>query len=201
MYSLYKFFSFFIICFLSGFSFACQLTNEKSPSGESNSPSDANVKDVGCPIPLTKGVVYGTSLSKFDETYLLAELKVLLADLCARSFSHLPSLIHPEKGLYVDAKGYWTYAEVKKDLGDPNGYFQVYYFDSKKLDEKKGSVGNLTVRDVFLSAKQVWVDFYAGSSEEVEVRFRFAENPKLERYLINPSFMKTEGKWYLLRMF
>lgn len=201
MYTLYKFFCFYIICFLSVFSFACQLTNEKSPSGESNSPSDVNVRDIGCPIPLAKGVVYGTSLSKFDETYLLAELKVLLADLCARSFSHLPSLIHPEKGLYVDAKGYWTYAEVKKDLGDPNGYFQVYYFDSKKLDEKKGSVGNLTVRDVFLSAKQVWVDFYAGSSEEVEVRFRFAENPKLERYLINPSFMKTEGKWYLLRMF
>ncbi|TGL37862.1 hypothetical protein [Leptospira perdikensis] len=201
MYRFPKLFFFYTICFFSCFSFACQLTKEKLQSAETLPLSDVSVRETACPIPLTKGVVYGTTLTKFDETCLLAELKVLLADLCAGSFSHLPNLVHPTKGLYVDAKGYWTYVEVKKDLADPNGYFQVYYFDSKKLDEKKGSVGNLTVREVFLSAKQVWVDFYAGSSEEVEVKFRFLENPKLERYLINPSFVKEDGKWYLLRMF
>lgn len=59
----------------------------------------------------------------------------------------------------------------------------------------------MTVRDVFSFAKQVTVDIYVSSSEEVEVKFRFEENPKLERYLINPSFIKVEGHWYLLRMF
>ncbi|EOQ96908.1 putative lipoprotein [Leptospira wolbachii serovar Codice str. CDC] len=193
-----KFFCILIICF--SFSLSCQFTKQKKQSAEADS-SGVTAKEIGCPIPLSQGTVYGTDLSKFDQTYLLSVIKVLLGDLCAGSFAHLPSLIHPEKGLYVDAKGYWTYSEVEKDLADPKGYFQVYYFDSKKLDQKKGSVGNLTVRDVFLSAKEVAADFYVGSSEEVEVRFRFAENPKLERYLINPSFVKWEGKWYLLRMF
>lgn len=201
MCTLCKSFCVYLISSSFLFCFSCQLIKEKSQSTKADNPSYANTKEMGCPISLSLGTVYGTALSKFDETFLLSELKVLLADLCAGSFSHLPSLIHPKKGLYVDAKGYWTYAEVEKDLADPNGYFQVYYFDSKKLDGKKGSVGNLTVRDVFLSAKQVWVDLYVGSSEEVEVRFRFAENQKLERYLINPSFIKWEGSWYLLRMF
>ncbi|EMY71896.1 hypothetical protein [Leptospira vanthielii] len=192
-----KLLSFFIIFF----SFSCQLIEKEVPPADTVSLSKTNAKEIGCPIPLSLGTVYGTTLSKFDQTYLLSVIKVLLGDLCASSFVHLPSLIHPEKGLYVDAKGYWTYVEVEKDLKNSNGYFQIYYFDSKKLDQKKGSLGNLTVRDVFLTAKQVWVDFYVGSSEEVEVKFRFAENPKLERYLINPSFVKWEGKWYLLRMF
>ncbi|MGE8722520.1 hypothetical protein ACO2KH_14400 [Leptospira terpstrae] len=189
------------ILLILGILFNCQLKKQEGPSVETGFSSEVPTKEIGCPISLSLGTVYGTSLSKFDQTYLLSVLKVLLGDLCVRSFSHLPSLIHPEKGLFVDAKGYWTLLEVEKDLASPNGYFEIYYFDSKKLDHKKGSMGNLTVREVFLSAKKVWADFYVGSSEEVEVRFRFAENPKLERYLINPSFIKWEGKWYLLRMF
>lgn len=199
MYLQLKLLLFFIICF--SFSFSCQLIQKEVHPADGISLSEKNAKEIGCPIPLSIGTVYGTALSKFDQTYLLSVIKVLLGDLCAGSFLHLPSLIHPEKGLYVDAKGYWTYREVEQDLSDPYGYFQVYYFDSKKLDKKKGSVGNLTVRDVFLSAKEVAVDLYVGSSEEIEAKFRFAENPKLERYLINPSFIKAEGKWYLLRMF
>ncbi|MCW7489863.1 hypothetical protein [Leptospira meyeri] len=173
-------------------------TNEVRDLNPSTNPEK---KDLLCPIPLMLGKVYGTSLSKFDKTFILSELKILLSDLCERKFKNLTSLIHPAKGLYVDAKGYWTTQEVKNDLIDPYGYFQVYYFDSEKLDKKKGSFGNLTVRDVFSLAKQVTVDIYVGSSEEVEVKFRFEENPKLERYLINPSFIKIEGRWYLLRMF
>ncbi|MCW7481594.1 hypothetical protein [Leptospira kanakyensis] len=171
-------------------------------TGEVNSSATRRESQtISCPIPFSVGKVYGTSISKFDQTVIVSELKILLSDLCLGEFTHLLILVHPTKGLYVDAKGYWTVEEVKADLKDPNGYFQVYYFHSEKLDSKKGSSGNLTVRDVFLAAKQVSVDFYIGSSEEVEVKFRFLENPKLERYLINPSFVKAEGKWYLLRMF
>ncbi|MCT8332753.1 hypothetical protein NUH30_03630 [Leptospira sp. 85282-16] len=172
-----------------------------SESKNLNSSINSEPKELSCSIPITMGKVYGTGLSKFDQTFIFTELKILLSDLCDKKFSHLLSLIHPNQGLYVDAKGYWTIEEVKNDLKDPNGYFQVYYFDQQKLDQKKGSSGNLTVREVFLSAKHVSVDLYVSSSEEVEAKFRFVENPKLERYLINPSFIKSEGNWYLLRMF
>ncbi|MCW7492394.1 hypothetical protein ND861_06980 [Leptospira sp. 2 VSF19] len=175
--------------------------SQKLETRDLSSSPISETKELTCPIPLTMGKVYGTGLSKFDQTQILSELKVLLGDLCEKKFDHLVSLIHPNLGLYVDAKGYWTIEDVKKDLKDPNGYFQVYYFDSEKLDQKKGSSGNLTVRAVFAFTKQVFVDIYVASIEEVEIKFRFEENPKLERYLINPSFMKSEGNWYLLRMF
>ncbi|TGL90726.1 hypothetical protein EHQ68_04705 [Leptospira congkakensis] len=210
MKSYLKQICFFLLVF--SFSYHCQIQTPGSGSRDSKVTTQLETKEgtlskardskeFHCPIPLTLGKVYGTSISKFDQTVILSELKILLADLCLGEFVHLLTLVHPVKGLYVDAKGYWTVEEVKADLKDPNGYFQVYYFDLEKLDIKKGSSGNLTVRDVFLAAKQVSVDFYVGSSEEVEVKFRFLENPKLERYLINPSFVKAEGKWYLLRMF
>lgn len=201
----------FFVLFLPVF-YHCQIQtsgsakeiNKLSMQSESRdlfSSPNSETKELNCFIPIRMGKVYGTGLSKFDQTFILTELKILLSDLCEKKFSHLISLIHPTQGLYVDAKGYWTIEEVKNDLKDPNGYFQVYYFDQEKLDQKKGSAGNLTVREVFISAKQVFVDFYVSSSEEVEVKFRFEENPKLERYLINPSFMKSEGNWFLLRMF
>lgn len=203
---------FCILAFALVFLYHCQIQTGGSESEESKLTDQTKIQEkktatspgtneIICPIPISQGKIYGTSISKFDQTVILSELKILLSDLCERKFYHLINLIHPTKGLYVDAKGYWTIDEVKNDLIDPNGYFQVYYFDSKKLDQKKGSPGNLTVRDVFIAAKQVIVDFYVSSSEEVELKFRFEENPKLERYLINPSFIKTEGNWYLLRMF
>ncbi|TGM81769.1 hypothetical protein EHR01_02960 [Leptospira mtsangambouensis] len=176
-------------------------SNPQKETKDLNSSTNPEKKELICPIPLVLGKIYGTSISKFDQTVIFSELRILLSDLCERKFHHLISLVHPSKGLYVDAKGYWSVEEVKNDLNDPYGYFQVYYFDQEKLDQKKGSFGNLTVRDVFSFAKQVVVDIFVSSSEEVEVKFRFEENPKLERYLINPSFIKVEGHWYLLRMF
>lgn len=102
-----------------------------------NSSTNPEKKALLCPIPMVLGKVYGSSFSKFDQTFILSELKILLSDLCERKFQNLTSLIHPAKGLYVDAKGYWTIEEVKNDLIDPDGYFQVYYFDSEKLDKKR----------------------------------------------------------------
>lgn len=154
-----------------------------------------------CPYPVQLGTVYGTGISPFDKTILMFTIKQLLLDLCEGHFSHLLSFVHKETGLFVDAKGYWKTEEVKADLQDSNGYFALYYFDSEKLDLKKGTKGNLTIRDVFGMAGAVYVDIFVGSKEEVEVKFRFPKDPKLERYLINPNFIKIKNTWYLHRMF
>ncbi|XDD47889.1 hypothetical protein AB3N60_07375 [Leptospira sp. WS39.C2] len=154
-----------------------------------------------CPFPVQKGVIYGKGISHFDQTVIMFQIKQLLLDLCEGHFSHLLSFVDETTGLFVDAKGYWSKKEVQSDLLDPNGYFVLYYFDQGKLDLKKGSEGNLTIRDVFIQAGPVFVDFYIGSPEEVEIKFRFETNPKLERYLINPSFIKIKNNWFLHRMF
>ncbi|TGL48692.1 hypothetical protein EHQ59_14520 [Leptospira kemamanensis] len=154
-----------------------------------------------CPYPISLGTVYGKGITNFDRTILLFQIKQLLFDLCEGHFHHLLPFVDKETGLFVDAKGYWTLDEVKADLSDPNGYFALYYFNSSKLNEKKGSSGNLTVREVFSQAGTVFVDLYVSSSEEVEMKFRFPKDPELERYLINPNFIKIQNTWYLHRMF
>ncbi|TGK48091.1 hypothetical protein EHQ10_10090 [Leptospira bouyouniensis] len=177
-----------------------------SPKQNTSKVIDSQTKEVQktkdqCPFPVFLGTMYGDGISNFDKTFILFEIKQLLLDLCEGHFQHLLSFVHRETGLFVDAKGYWTTEEVRLDLIDPNGYFSLYYFDQTKLNQKKGSDGNLTILDVFKQAGPVYADFYVGSKEEVEVKFRFPEKPKLERYLINPSFIKKQNNWYLHRMF
>ncbi|MBL0956173.1 MAG: hypothetical protein IBJ01_15545 [Leptospira sp.] len=164
-------------------------------------PQSRNIGKLSCPFPVKQGVVYGKGISQFDTTLVFYITKQLLLDLCEGHFSHLLDFVDMETGLFVDAKGYWSKEEVALDLKDPNGYFSLYYFDGKKLDLKKGNQGNLTIRDVFYQAGLVVIDVYIGSKEEVELKFRFDSNPKLERYLINPSFIKIGNNWYLHRMF
>lgn len=194
----FKIVSLALLCSLC---FFCQNPKPKDPNDFS--PKSYETKNVSfkCPFPIEMGTIYGNGISHFDKTLILFEIKQLLLDLCEGHFIHLVSFIDKETGLFVDAKGYWTLGEVKVDLKDPEGYFALYYFDKAKLDQKKGSIGNLTIREVFTQAGPVFIDFYIGSKEEVELKFRFPDQPKLERYLINPSFIKLQNSWYLHRMF
>lgn len=173
----------------------------KNTSSETQNSQSRNIGILSCPFPVKQGIVYGKGISQFDTTLILYITKQLLLDLCEGHFSHLLEFVDAKTGLFVDAKGYWSKQEVALDLEDPNGYFSLYYFDQKKLDLKKGNQGNLTIRDVFYQAGLVVIDVYIGSKEEVELKFRFDSNPKLERYLINPSFIKIGNNWYLHRMF
>lgn len=196
---------FFLIFSLS---FGC--ANSKHVESPVSIPSSKEVhsKDITnqnsktqCPFPVLLGATYGKGISNFDKTMILFVTKQLLLDLCEGHLQHLLSFVEKETGLFVDAKGYWTVQEVEEDLRDPDGYFALYYFNQTKLNQKKGSSGNLTIRDVFVQAETVVLDFYIGSSEEVEIKFRFPKDPKLERYLINPNFIKIKNTWYLHRMF
>ncbi|MCW7498403.1 hypothetical protein ND860_17840 [Leptospira levettii] len=173
----------------------------KNTNIATENPQSRNIVKSNCPFPIKQGVVYGKGISQFDSTFVMFITKQLLFDLCEGHFFHLLGFVDAETGLFVDAKGYWSKQEVALDLQDPNGYFSLYYFDQKKLDLKKGNQGNLTIRDVFVQAGPVVIDIYVGSKEEVELKFRFDSNPKLERYLINPSFIKIGNNWYLHRMF
>lgn len=152
-----------------------------------------------CPFDSSLGVVYGNDLGKKELESVEKILKIVLGDICLGSFPNLLSLVDGETGLYVDAKGHFTKEEVKTDLENKEGYFAVYYFNPEALARKKGNTTNLTVRQILVSAKKIEYDLYISSKEEVEVRFRFLENEKNARLLINPGFIKKGGRWYLLR--
>ncbi|MDF3818696.1 hypothetical protein P3G55_02220 [Leptospira sp. 96542] len=167
------------------------------------SPSILKKERVGhvCPLASERGTVYGSYLTQVDLQKIEKIIVDLLSDICNSEWKHLALYTNESMGLFVDAKGHWSKNEVLNDIKNPDGYFQIYYFDSEKLDKKKGTLGNLTVQDAFFSTEMIGFDIYALSTKEAEVRFVFKTNEKNARYLINPSFVKIDNEWYLLRMF
>ncbi|WP_411822376.1 hypothetical protein [Leptospira sp. 'Mane'] len=192
-----KVFYFFVL--MIGFSFAhCTLAKEV----KKNKAPNVSSKEVSqCPIPMQIGKLYGRYANKEEAKRIYIEIETLFQSICLGNLDSLPNLIYPEMGLFVDAKAHWSKEEVLTDLKNKDGYFNVYFFDSVKLDEKKGTKGNLTIQQALVSSNGIFVDFHFDSSSESELQFRFYENPKNVRYLINPIFGKFEGRWLLLRMF
>lgn len=154
-----------------------------------------------CRLSLEVGRVYGDYGKKDDVDGILINLRFLVSDICSGHLNHLGEMVPDDLGLFVDAKGHWSKAEVIKDLANEEGYFATYFFNQKLLDKQKGTEGNLTIQRVLKSSYGILVDFYFDSALETEIQLRFRENPKNARYLINPIFVKAEGKWKLLRMF
>lgn len=155
---------------------------------------------VACPIPIEQGKMYGNHGKKADTEQIVAELKLLLDDICQGNLNHLPGMVFGELGLFIDIKGHWTKEEVIRDLASKEGYFATYFFDQQLLDKKKGAVGNLTIQTALRSSHGLVIDYFFDSETEAELQLKFKENPKNARYLINPVFAKMEGKWMLLRM-
>lgn len=153
-----------------------------------------------CPFPYQRGILYGMDLRPQEIAPIESLLRIVLDDICEGNLRHLKDIIDPIQGLYVDAKGHYTYEEVLQDLSNPEGYFQTYYFDPQLLAKRKGTNSYLTVRQSLVSAGEIFADFYISSKEEVEVRLRFSENAANAENLINSSFSKKKGKWYLLRI-
>ncbi|MCZ8341967.1 MAG: hypothetical protein O9301_02965 [Leptospira sp.] len=153
-----------------------------------------------CPFPYKRGVLYGNDLRPTEIAPIESLLNILLADICEGKLVRLTEIIDPIQGLYVDAKGFYAYEEVLQDLANPEGYFQTYYFDPQLLAKRKGTNSYLTVRQSLVSAGEIYADYYISSREEVEVRLRFSENTENAENLINSSFSKKKGKWYLLRI-
>ncbi len=154
-----------------------------------------------CPIVSEIGKLYGQNADYGFAIEIKKKMDLLLLDICEGHLEHLPEMVDPALGLFVDAKALWTKDEVEKDLSDPKGYFQTYFFNSDLLDKKKGSSGNQTVRDLFLQSGGVKLDFYFDSHKECEVKVSFVQNPKLARRLINPVFAKFQTDWILMRLF
>ncbi len=179
---------------------SCSTQSNAFTSSRSETKSLPTLLQTECPIPLEQGKIYGNHGKKEDIDQVLKKLKLLIDDICTGNLNHLPELVFGELGLFIDAKGHWTKEEVLKDLKNPEGYFQTYFFNQSLLDKKKGNQGNLTIQMALRSSNGLVIDYFFDSSKETEVQIKFKENPINMRYLINPVFAKIEGEWMLLRM-
>nr|WP_243396671.1 hypothetical protein [Leptospira wolffii] len=132
---------------------------------------------------------------------ILALLKRLVDGTVKKDFRFLPEIVSVKEGIYLDLKGHWSREDLIRELTTENNYFQTYFFDRELLQKQKNSSEVRTVRDLLLQSGGIVADLYFESSSACEVKLRFKENSKLEKELINPYFVKSEGKWYLYRLF
>lgn len=154
-----------------------------------------------CPYKTSLGKVYGKEIG-FAQ---ISSVKILLDDIlnhiCEGKLDNIGMWISESEGLWVEGKGHWTIQEVLADVKNPDGYFQVYFFDQQALNQKKGNSSNFTVQNLFFQAKEIQYEIYANSESELEIHFVFLENPKLARELLNPIFRYKNNRWFLVQMF
>ncbi len=132
---------------------------------------------------------------------ILSLLRRLVEGTVKKDLKFLPDTVSPKEGVYLDLKGHWSKDDLISELKSPNNYFQTYFFDHELLEKQKGSSEVRTVRELLLLSGGIEADLFFESLSACEVKLRFKENAKLEKELINPYFIKSEGKWYLYRLF
>lgn len=156
------------------------------------------------PPNIVKGKVFlagHTGEHSKDTEEILKLVKRLVSGTIARDLDFLPEIVSGKEGIFLDIKGNRTREQLIQELSTPDNYFRIYFFDRELLEKQKNSKEVRTVRDLLLSSGEIEVDFYYESKSACELKLKFKENQKLERELINPYFIKQDGKWYLFRLF
>ncbi|MFB5651844.1 hypothetical protein ACE5IS_14445 [Leptospira wolffii] len=164
----------------------------------------SSARETEIPPNLEKGKVFlaGHQADHTKNTQeILSLLKRLVDGTVKKDFRFLPEIVSVKEGIYLDLKGHWSREDLIRELATENNYFQTYFFDRELLQKQKNSSEVRTVRDLLLQSGGIVADLYFESSSACEVKLRFKENSKLEKELINPYFVKSEGKWYLYRLF
>ncbi|MGJ4789056.1 hypothetical protein EHQ52_18510 [Leptospira koniambonensis] len=156
------------------------------------------------PPTVTQGKVFlagHTGEHSKDTEEILKLVQRLVSGTISKDLNFLPEIVSKKDGIYLDIKGNWTREQLIQELSKSDNYFRIYFFDRDLLEKQKNSTDVRTVRDLFLSSGGIEVDFYYESKSACELKLKFKENQKLERELINPYFIKQDGKWYLFRLF
>jgi hypothetical protein len=154
-------------------------------------------------ISLKLGTIYidPTIKKGTSDIEILKILNFLVESTLNRDYSKLPMFVSSEKGLYIDLKAHLSYVDLVKEVNKKDSYFEVFFFDTKKLKKEKSSDLVRTVRDVLLLSDGLFAEMYYESDTVVEVKLRFQKNKKLENDLNTLYFSKEGGKWYVERLF
>jgi len=154
-------------------------------------------------ISLKLGTIYidPTIKKGTSDIEILKILNFLVESTVNKDYSKIPIFVSSEKGLYIDLKAHLSYADLVKEVNKKDSYFEVFFFDTKKLKKEKNSDLARTVRDVLLLSEGLFAEMYYESDTAVEVKLRFQKNKKFENDLNTLYFSKEGGKWYIERLF
>ena len=109
--------------------------------------------------------------------------------------------VNKQKGVYIDLKAHKTYAELKKQIEDPDSYLNTFFLYSDKLKKTTNDSKQVAIKDILSSQKNIKIElFFNETGDECEARI-FLERKKKENYrLNNPYFVKIKDKWYIYRL-
>jgi len=133
---------------------------------------------------------------------LTDQLRALITMVDQKDWTNLPSMVSRKKGIYVDLKGYRTFAQMEADIKDHNSYLYVFYHDTPRLRKETDDARQVAVRDVLRRAGIVEVDFFMEQGgHECELKLNLRETPKESYRLNHPVFIFEEGQWKVFRLF
>ncbi len=131
------------------------------------------------------------------------ELLLRLIEMVNRKdWSGLPDLVSPQKGIYVDLKGFRSLADLRHDVADRKSYLYVFYHNTEDLRAFTHDPGQIAVRDVLLSTDQIRVDYYfEEGGQQCEMRLHLVGNEGEDFRLNQPVFILEGGVWKVYRLF
>ncbi len=154
-------------------------------------------------VVVEQGKIYpspGVKRISGSETEILQKLQSLVDWTLEKNYSKLPSIVHPEKGLYVDLKSLWDFPKLQEELKNPDSYLEVFFLNQEKMNSTKEGV-NYTIRNLLILSKGVVAEMYFETKDSCEIKLKFKENKEREFDLNNAYFIRVDGKWYLHRLF
>lgn len=135
-----------------------------------------------------------------SEAEILQKLQLLVEWTLEKNYSKLPTIVHPDKGLYVDLKSLWEYSKLQEELKNPDSYLEVFFLNQEKMNSAKEGV-NYTIRNLLILSKGITAEMYFETKDSCEIKLKFKENREKEHDLNNAYFIRVDGKWYLHRLF
>lgn len=150
-------------------------------------------------------VIYSEGARKPTEAELAGVdllLKQLLSMVQRKDWNDLPGMVSKKKGIYVDLKGFRSFAQLEADVRDHGSYLYVFYHDTDILRAFTHDRDQIAVREVLMSGNSIRVDYYMEEgSQECELALHVSGNEKEDYRLNHPVFIREDGVWKVYRLF
>lgn len=151
-------------------------------------------------LNVSKGTVYGKA-HETDKQEIEALFQKMVQAVLNKNLLEISNDIHPKQGIWVDLKAQWTKEEFVKSFEEVDNYFEIYFYSTNKLRQKKQNDSSWSVRDILILSRGIRIDYYFDAKDECELDLLFEANQELEGDLANPVFRKQGGRWYIYRLF
>ncbi|MBU42594.1 MAG: hypothetical protein CMN76_05205 [Spirochaetaceae bacterium] len=182
--------------------------------GKTDSGSDSRTKDPvvdrsanGASLKLERRAAFDTTRQRLEMSELPQldavdkRLETLFQMIDRRDLTGLEKMVYPGEGVHVDLKAHRTVPELKKELSQPDGYFQKFYLDSQLLRQSTGDSSQVSLHELFNKNSRVQAEYYLEpGATQIEVRFYLGSTPEENFRVNNAVLIQREGEWYFLQL-